>query len=88
MEWCFFVENLLIASYFNCVVKKKVWHRRGLEVLSVHRKSDTTIEVFLLKVEQGDFYIHGFWYFFRNRPHFARLDLGDYFELETKQDSF
>ena len=26
--------------------------------------------------------------FFRNRPHFARLDLGDYFELETKQDSF
>ena len=23
LEWCFFVENLLIASYFNCVVKKK-----------------------------------------------------------------
>ena len=52
------------CQLFQLCCEKKVWQRRGLEVLSVHRKSDTTIEVFLLKVEQGDFYIHGFSYFF------------------------
>ena len=53
------------CQLFQLCCEKEVRHRRVLEVLPVHRKSEPTFEVFLLKVEQGDFYIHGIRQFFK-----------------------